>query len=330
MDKLPVGIGSAERRSLDDHETRVLAGETTAKTGGVPVEGGDARVVLVTGGTDGIGRAVALHLARAGHRVLITGRDHDRGTEVVRQIKQAVKPRSGADRTFTFLAADLSSMADTLALADRVGAATDRLDGLVCCAGAFTVQPQWTAEGLERSFALNYLSRFLLVQRLLPSLCRSPSGRVVLVANAGRYRDTLELDQLRHGIAPHGLRLAGGTQFANDVLTVELASRYSDTNLEVTCVNPGIVATDLFRHAPGLPLLVSKSLARLAARVGQPPNIAALTPAWLAAHPDAIGVSGRFFGPHRTPIRVPDRVRRPERRSEIWHTSKELLRPLAD
>ena len=285
-------------------------------------------MVLVTGGTDGIGRAVALHLARAGHRVLITGRNHERGSDVVRQMVQVAKPRRGTDQPFDFVPADLSSMADTAALADRVVEATDRLDGLVCCAGTFTVQPEWTAEGLERSFALNYLSRFLLVQRLLPSLRQSRSGRVVLVANAGRYRDTLDLTKLRQGIAPRGVRLAGGTQFANDVLTVELASRYRGTNLEMSCVNPGIVATNLFRHAPGLPPRLGRTLVRVAARIGKPPETAARTPAWLAADPEAIGVSGRFFGPHRAPIEVPDRARRSERRGEIWRFSEELLRPV--
>lgn len=217
-------------------------------------------------------------------------------------------------------------MAGTRALADRIAGLTDRLDALVCCAGVFTLRPRWTDEGIERSFALNYLSRFLLVPDLLPLLNRSASGRVVLVANAGRYRDTVDLDQLRRGGAPRGLRLAGGTQFANDVLAVELAERCRGTSLEVTCVNPGLVATDLFRHAPDLPRLLGVGLARLAAaRVGHRPEDAAQVPAWLAADPAARAVSGRFFGPRLTPIARPSRVLRPERRLEIWRFSTELL-----
>lgn len=290
----------------------------------------DQRTVLVTGGTDGIGRATALHLAHAGHRVLITGRHHERGEAVVQEMRQAAAHRSGAAPAFVFLPADLTSTAGTIAVVDRVGAMTEHLDGVVCCAGAFAMQPQWTAEGLERSFMLNYLSRFLLVGRLLPKLIRSTSGRVVLVANPARYCDTLDLEKLGHGIAPRGLRLAGGTQFANDIFAIELAERCRDTALEITCVYPGIVATDLFRHAQGLPPLLGEVLVRLAARIGRSPQSAALTPAWLAAGPDAVGVSGRFFGPERTPIPPPARVLGPERRAEIWRTSEELLRPLAE
>jgi NAD(P)-dependent dehydrogenase (short-subunit alcohol dehydrogenase family) len=172
-------------------------------------------VSVVTGGTDGIGRAVALQLACAGHRVIVVGRDTKRGATVVREMA-AVAARPQASEPPVFLSADLSSMVATASLANRITALTDRLDALVCCAGVFALRPAWTSEGMERSFALNYLSRFLLINRLLPDLERSPSGRVVLVANAGRYRDTLQLQDLEHGHARRGLRLAGSTQFAND------------------------------------------------------------------------------------------------------------------
>jgi NAD(P)-dependent dehydrogenase (short-subunit alcohol dehydrogenase family) len=178
---------------------------------------------------------------------------------------------------------------------------------------------------LERSFALNYLSRFLLIKALLPHLERSPSGRVVLLANAGRYRDTLQLADLHHRHARRGLRLAGSTQFANDVLAVELAERYRHTRLEVTCVNPGIVRTDLFRHAVGVPPLLTAVLTRVGASVGLPPEVAAEKPASLAADPEAGGLSGQFFGPRLSPIKVPRRVRRSDRRAEIWAASEDLL-----
>ncbi len=309
----------------DELPGAVVAG---SRDPGAPRTLGDPRVVLITGGTDGIGRAVALRLAGDGHRVIITGRDAARGAGVVAELIKAAPARRPAVPEPAFLAADLSSMAETGALADRVAASTDCLDALVCCAGVFAVRPRWTAEGVERSFAVNYLSRFLLVRQLMPLLSRSTSGRVVLVANAGRYRDTVDLDPLRRGRAPRGLRLAGGTQFANDVLAVELAERCRGTSLEVTCVNPGMVATDLFRHAPDLPPLLRALLARLADRVGQRPEDAAEVPAWLAADPAARGVSGRFFGPRRTPIPRPSRVLRPERRTEIWRFTEELLHGL--
>ena len=117
-------------------------------------------------------------------------------------------------------------MAGTAELADEVARHTDRVDALVCCAGIFALRPEWTDEGLERTFALNYLSRFLLVRRLEPLLTASPSARVVLVANAGAYRDRLDLDDPHYRRGRPGMRVASRTQFANDLLAVELAERY--------------------------------------------------------------------------------------------------------
>jgi NAD(P)-dependent dehydrogenase (short-subunit alcohol dehydrogenase family) len=320
MDMLPVDI-IADARSVEGHVSAATAATSQRASSIMP---DDAAVSVVTGGTDGIGRAVALQLARVGHRVIIIGRNPSRGAEVVAEMRGAT-PSHQLGKSFHFFEADLSSMAQTAAVAARVTALTSRVDALICCAGAFTVKPEWTSEGLERSFALNYLSRFLLVRRLLPHLSHAPSGRVVLVANAGRYRDTLDLGELRRGRSRGGLRLAGATQFANDILTVELAARCRTSALEITCVYPGIARTDLFGHAPGLPSLLAGGLARIAARVGLPADVAACTPASLAADPAACGVSGRFFGPRMTPTSVPSRILREDRRAEIWAASEALL-----
>lgn len=128
---------------------------------------------MVTGGTGGIGRAVAVQLAAAGHRVLFTGRDPHRAAAVLNELR-----------------------------------------GRVCCAGVLATVPEYTREGLERTLVLNYLSRHLLVRGVEPLLRASSSGRVVLVANAGRYRDTPDLDDLQHRRHRQGLRIAGRTQLA--------------------------------------------------------------------------------------------------------------------
>jgi NAD(P)-dependent dehydrogenase (short-subunit alcohol dehydrogenase family) len=115
-------------------------------------------------------------------------------------------------------------------------------------------KPEETSEALERAFVLNYLSRYLLSRRLLPALAAAPSGRLVLVANAGRYRDTLNFDDLQPCRGKPGLAVAGRTQFANDLFAVELAERVADTRVQVTCVDPGMVKTDVFRKCAGGPV----------------------------------------------------------------------------
>ena len=207
------------------------------------------RVALVTGGTDSIGRAVALGLARGGDRVLFVGRSAERGARVLAELREA-RPRP----EHTFLPADLSLLSETARVADEVARLTDRLDAAVFCAGILSTVPEWTEEGLERNFVLNYLSRYLLARRLLPALSRAPSGRLVLVSNAGMYGDSLDLDDLQHRRGRPGIRVAGRTQFANDLLAVELADRLRGTRVEATCVFPGVTDTAIFRNARGLPL----------------------------------------------------------------------------
>jgi NAD(P)-dependent dehydrogenase (short-subunit alcohol dehydrogenase family) len=279
------------------------------------------RVALVTGGTDGIGRAVALDLARAGDRVLFVGRDLERGAAVLSELS-----RLGPSARHAFLPADLSLLSETARVCRKVGELTSELDALVLCAGILSTIPEWTAEDLERNFVLNYLTRFLTIRQLLPLLCEASSGRIVLVSNAGKYPDTLDFDDLQHRQGKAGLAVSGRTQFANDLLAVELAERLRTTRIEVSCVFPGVTRSSCFANARGLPWLL-RLLAPLAVRlIGQSTAKAASTPVALAREPSGRGHSGRFFGPGLKPIEVPERARSPERRSWLWHASEALVR----
>jgi NAD(P)-dependent dehydrogenase (short-subunit alcohol dehydrogenase family) len=278
--------------------------------------------VVVTGGTGGIGRAVAVELARRGDRVLIVGRNADRGAAVLAALNEA-----GPGAGHSLLRADLALLRETARVADQIAGQTDRLDAVVLCAGALSTVAEWTDEGLERSFVLNYLSRYLLLRRLLPLLGQAPAGRVVLVANAGRYRDTLDLDDLQLRRGGRGLRVAGRSQFANDLLAVELAERVRGSEIEVTCVYPGLVATDVFRNARGLPGPVRSAAIAVHRLIAASPAAAAQTPVFLAHDPGASGVGVAFFGPGRRQRRIPRRVMRPHRRAALWAASEEIVRP---
>lgn len=278
--------------------------------------------VLVTGGTQGIGRAVALKLGSRGARVLITGRSRERAESVLACLHH-LNPLAA----HAYLPADLSLLSETKRLAEGVLALTPRLDAIVCCAGILSTVPEWTEEGLERNFVLNYLSRHLLARLLLPALCAAPSGRLVLVANAGRYGGALELGDLQYRQGKPGLAVAGRTQFANDLLAVELAERLWGTRIAVTCVFPGVVHTNVFKNARGLSPFV-RFMAQMAQRViAITPEKAAETPAFLALNPHTAGANGRFFGPGLKEIPVPAGVKNSGQRQALWSASEDLVRP---
>ena len=280
------------------------------------------RVALVTGGTGGIGRAVALQLAQGGDRVIFVGRDPQRGQNVLAALRAA---HPGAEHVF--IPADLSLLRETARVADRIARTTDRLDAAVFCAGILSTVPEWTSEHLERNFVLNYLTRYLLARRLLPVLMHSLSGRIVLVSNAGKYGDSLDFDDLQHHRGRPGMKVAGRTQFANDLFAVELAARLRGTRVEATCVYPGIVRTDVFTNSIGLPWLVRAAAQGLQRLIAITPAAAAETPVFLAQSPQAVGTGGRFYGPACEQRNVPPRVRRPERSSRFWAASEALVRP---
>ncbi|HUF74785.1 MAG TPA: SDR family NAD(P)-dependent oxidoreductase, partial [Longimicrobiales bacterium] len=143
----------------------------------------ERRVVFVTGSTSGLGRELALTLGERGAHVIVHGRNRDRGLEVVEEI------RTGGRGSASFYAADLASMAEVRALGEAVLRDYDRVDVLVNNAGIWLTadETRHTSEdGYELSFAVNYLSGFLLTRLLLPVIPHSPDSRIVNVASGAQ------------------------------------------------------------------------------------------------------------------------------------------------
>ena len=136
------------------------------------------KTVLVTGGTGGIGKATAAGLAAMGARVGITGRDIARTRAVAAEIAAA----SGNPAVDPF-PADMSSQAEVRRLAGEVLAAYPQLDVLVNNVGGFWATRRLTADGLERTFAVNHLAPFLLTCLLTGRLKASAPARIVTVSS---------------------------------------------------------------------------------------------------------------------------------------------------
>src|SRR5689334_5249474 len=142
--------------------------------------------ILVTGATDGLGKAVATELARTGATVLLHGRDDERG----RRTLDEIAGETGSER-LGWYRADLASLAEVRGLAEAVSKDHDRLDVLVNNAGIGTTLPGdgarlESADGFELRFAVNYLAAYLLTRRLLPLLVASAPARIVNVSSAGQ------------------------------------------------------------------------------------------------------------------------------------------------
>ncbi|NUR27392.1 MAG: SDR family NAD(P)-dependent oxidoreductase [Catenulispora sp.] len=195
-----------------------------------------SRTVLITGATDGLGRALAHRLAAdGGTTLLLHGRDQGR----LDAVAEAVRAEHGVrPRTFR---ADLAELAQVRALAAEVRAATDRLDVFVSNAGIGGGEPDGrdrrvSVDGYELRFAVNYLAGFLLTHELLPLLRASAPARVVNVASLGQQEIDFDDVMLEHGY--DGMRAYCQSKLAQISSAVELSERVPATEVTFNSLHP--------------------------------------------------------------------------------------------
>jgi NAD(P)-dependent dehydrogenase (short-subunit alcohol dehydrogenase family) len=206
------------------------------------------KTVLITGSTDGVGRFVARRLGEAGARVLVHGRNAERGAQAVAEIEKA----GGAA---TFLRADLASLADVRRLAAAVQDTTDRLQILINNAGIGTAGGvrQVSVDGFELRFAVNYLAGFMLTSLLLPLLRASAPARVVNVSSAGQQAIDFADVMLTRGYS--GARAYCQSKLAQVMFTFDLAEKLVGTDVSATCLHPATyMDTTMVRRAGVTPV----------------------------------------------------------------------------
>ena len=269
------------------------------------------RIYLITGATAGIGRATAHQLAAKGTTTVLVARDAAKGEATAHEITEA----TGNDR-LQVLIADLSSQVSIRALVEAFRGDHDRLDVLVNCAGAFFRRRNVTADGLEMTFALNYLASFLLVNLLLDQLRRSGSGRILDVSAPATTK--IDFDDLQAERRYRALTVFGASKAAELMFTVELARRLEGTGITVNAVHPGLVRTNLMHEAPA-PL---RFILRLR---GRSPEDAGRAVADLATSPEFAGKTGRFYREGKE-IDLPASAKSVELQGRLWERSEELTR----
>jgi NAD(P)-dependent dehydrogenase (short-subunit alcohol dehydrogenase family) len=254
-------------------------------------------VILITGATSGLGRAVAGALADRGHTVLVHGRDPGR-------IEQTVSDLGGHARGYQ---ADLASLAEVRRLASDVAAAEDRVDVLIDNAGVVTRERQESADGIELTFAVNHLAHFVLTGRLLGLIERSAPARIVSVASVGQAPIDFDDPLLERGWDSY--RAYAQSKLAQVMFTFELAERLPG-GVTANALHPAtLMDTKMVRESFG------RSMSSVDDGVG--PVVR------LAVDDDVAGVSGRYFDQYRE-SRAHEQAYDPEARRRLWQLSTEL------
>jgi len=241
------------------------------------------RVWIVTGANSGIGKATALGLARLGGTLVLACRHRERGEAAREEITRA----TGNDK-MSVMIVDMGNQASIRSFAEEFGRTHDRLDALVNNAGVFRRRRNVTVDGLEETFAVNYLGGFLLTHLLLDLLKASAPSRVVNVSSSAHRGGRIRFDDLQGEGGYRGFRAYGQSKLAQVLFTYELARRLDGTGVTVNACHPGIVRTNFGRD--DWPWAV-----HLVRPFFKSPEKGAETPICLATSPEVADVTGKYF-----------------------------------
>ncbi len=269
----------------------------------------------MTGASSGLGRATALGLARLGATVVMMVRDLARGERV----REDLRRESGND-DIALVRVDLASLASVREAAAEIASRFPRLHVLVNNAGVHAMRRGASADGFDRTLAVNHLGPFLLTLMLVPRLRAAAPSRVIIVTSVferfGRF-DRIDPDAFRVERAPGPFRAYFRSKLANLLFAFELARRLDGTGVSVHPVHPGLVATSLMRD---LPSWMRASYEWLLAS----PDEGARALVTLASSPLPARTGAPYVGPHGRTARASRRARDTALAARLWDVSVDV------
>jgi NAD(P)-dependent dehydrogenase (short-subunit alcohol dehydrogenase family) len=272
------------------------------------------QTIMVTGATDGLGRALAEELAGARATVLVHGRGDERGRRAIEEIRAAT-----GNEDLHWYRADFSSLDEVRDMAGRIQDEHERLDVLVNNAGIGVTlggedRRMESADGYELRFAVNYLAGFLLTRELESLLVRSAPSRIVNVSSAGQAPIDFDDVMLEHRYS--GVQAYAQSKLAQVMFTFDLAEELGDAGVTANCLHPATyMPTKMVRDSGAAPLSSLEDGVRATLR--------------LVTDPELDGVSGRYFDGERESAAQPQAYE-PEARRRLRELSERLVVPAAD
>ncbi len=273
-----------------------------------------SKTILITGATDGIGRATALSLARRGAQVVVHGRNPDKVAEVCAAVRAAA-PDEAAPQG---LVADISTLDGVRELAQAVRRSQHKLDVLINNAGVFMKERQITDDGFEVTFAVNHLATFLLTELLLPLLRASAPARVLTVSSVAHTRGQIHWDDLNlernwdssdGGPPLPGYPAYAQSKLANVLFSNALARRVEGDEITSNSLHPGTISTKLLHEGFGMG--------------GASTDTGAETSVYLALSPEVEGLTGRYFS-NSQEVEAAPLARDEAAQERLWTVSAEM------
>jgi NAD(P)-dependent dehydrogenase (short-subunit alcohol dehydrogenase family) len=240
------------------------------------------KIVLITGATSGIGKETAIGIAKLGGTIVFTTRDIQKGELTKDEIIKASN-----NNKIDFLYCDLASFDSIRSCCDQFKAKYGQLQVLINNAGVWESKRKVSKDGIESTFAVNYLAPFLMTDLLLDALKKGAPSRIINLTS-GYHGGTIHFDDIEFKRSFSGRKAYRQSKLAMILFTKLLAEKLRGTGVTVNCVNPGFTATNLARELNFIARAFFKFL-------GKDPKKGAETSIYLATSPDVENITGEYF-----------------------------------
>lgn len=247
------------------------------------------KICLVTGASSGIGKEIALALAKTGAHVIMVCRNTDKGNCALKDIKQ----QSGST-SIDLLTADLSSQSEIRLLSKMIYERYSNLHVLINNAGVVLSKKTLSADGIEMTLATNHLGPFLLTHLLLDLLKKSAPSRIINISSNIHKWAKVDLTDLQYGRRPYKFMQAyAQSKLLVNIATFALSKKLIGTGVTANCAHPGAVKTNLGTDSASS--LTLKFIDKCIKFFFITPQKAAESLCYLAVAPEIATSSGKYF-----------------------------------
>ena len=198
------------------------------------------KTFIITGANRGIGYAVATELAKTNCIIILACRNVSDGNNAKEKIVQISN-----NKNVYVLPLDLASFSSIRRFCDEFRKEFQRLDVLINNAGVFTMEKEFTEDGLELTMGINYFGTFLLTNLLIPYLEKSEDGRIINVVSDAFKKEKIDIDAIEKSRTT-GMKAYSASKFALVQFTAYLANKLEDKNIKANAVHPGHVYSGIW------------------------------------------------------------------------------------
>ena len=272
--------------------------------------------IIITGGTSGLGYRTAFILAKDNkNKIILIGKNKAKGNQAIKSLTNETN-----NKKISFLQADLSSISETSSLKEKL--ANNKIDVLINNAGALFYSRLESVDGIEKTFALNHLSYFILSNLLLKNKIIKNGARIINVASGAHRGVDINFDDIEMVNNYNGWISYKKSKLCNILFTKKLSKLVSKNNVTVNCLHPGFVKTNFGKNNTGVIGLIIKFLMTVfAIKVEE----GAETIIYLATSDNVKNISGEYF--YQSKINKPSNFAENNKSADdLWDLSLKILK----